>query len=624
MALSDADVLRLADQIVHGAEERMVAAMADALVDALSEGVMGLSGETALEQLAEADRNLALDVLAEHSGAIDAEVRARVEAALSDASASDEAALSSAYADASAAGAASAAARSARLAEVSRQTAAGIADIVRRRNLAMAANSQRLWIEVAGEAVTGFNLGLVPREELTARAVSRLMAEGLETIDYASGVRSQLDVAIRRHIVTQASQAGGRMAMEAMRAYGHRLVVTSSHYGARPSHAEWQGLPCCMDGPAVVGGVRYPGLAELTGYGTVGGLKGANCRHSINPYFPGVTQLPARSWPEHERRFGMTSERYYEATQRQRELERRVRKTKREIAGMERAGVGLESPTYVQKRLVLGRQQKALREHCGRSGLVRQYAREKAYGVSAQPRALTSPRAAEIKRRRSYMERLAKADPHRTTSELAAAEHIGELRRMVGMKHGADIHGVDGLDFGSVRAACCGMDEVLSDFPEAKPWLSLEGRSLGRKTFMETSSSGAVFAGRSVFERRFPDALRTGRHEAGHLLEVALAEKGKGDPAADFSSAKQAKSVLSAALRKMNADRVAAGKPKLKLDKAIESVSFYPAMEAAVTGDPSFLHSEGLAMCVELAYNGEIGKSQFIPYVMEELRRRLS
>ena len=40
--------------------------------------------------------------------------------------------------------------------------------------------------------------------------------------------------------------------------------------------------------------------------------------------------------------------------------------------------------------------------------------------------------------------------------------------------------------------------------------------------------------------------------------------------------------------------------------------------------DPSFLHSEGLAMCVELAYNGEIGKSQFIPYVMEELRRRLS
>lgn len=474
MALSDADVLRLADQIVHGAEERMVAAMADALVDALAEGVMGLSGETALEQLAEADRNLALGVLAEHSGAIDAEVRARVEAALSDASASDEAALSSAYADASAAGAASAAARSARLAEVSRQTAAGIADIVRRRNLAMAANSQRLWIEVAGEAVTGFNLGLVPREELTARAVSRLMAEGLETIDYASGVRSQLDVAIRRHVVTQASQAGGRMSMEAMRAYGHRLVVTSSHYGARPSHAEWQGLPCCMDGPAVVGGVRYPGLAELTGYGTVGGLKGANCRHSINPYFPGVTQLPARSWPEHERRFGMTSERYYEATQRQRELERRVRRTKREVAGMERAGVGLESPTYVQKRLLLGRQQKALREHCGRNGLVRQYAREKAYGVSSQPRALTSSRRPDVHIGRS-MGAAARRDSVSIPASLTGLSGPTKAK----IAEGSRITSVTVIAGRGSRTSIKGeMESLREQYPDVKPseWAKMAGK----------------------------------------------------------------------------------------------------------------------------------------------------
>lgn len=83
----------------------------------------------------------------------------------------------------------------------------------------------------------------------------------------------------------------------------------------------------------------------------------------------------------------MTSEQHYEAAQRQRELERRVRGTKREISAMERAGLGLESPTYMQKRLVLGRQQAALRSHCADKGLVRQYAREKAYSVEAQPRA---------------------------------------------------------------------------------------------------------------------------------------------------------------------------------------------------------------------------------------------
>lgn len=59
------------------------------------------------------------------------------------------------------------------------------------------------------------------------------------------------------------------------------------------------------------------------------------------------------------------------------------------------------------------------------------------------------------------------------------------------------------------------------------------------------------------------------------------------------------------------------------MDRAIESASLHPKQEATVTVDPSTLHPEGLAVCVELTYNGEIGKSQFILYVMEELRRRL-
>ena len=199
---------------------------------------------------------------------------------------------------------------------------------------------------------------------------------------------SQIDVAVRRHVVSQASQAGGRMTLARLAAIGHDLVITSAHYGARPSHAEWQGRPCCVSGPKLVGGVQYPGLVQLTGYGGVGGLKGVNCRHSIGPYYPGVTELPDLSFPRESGHFGMTSEECYEAMQRQRELERRVRGTKREIAAMEQAGIGLETPRYAQKRLLHGRQQQALRKHCEESGLVRNYPREKAYGVGAQPRAL--------------------------------------------------------------------------------------------------------------------------------------------------------------------------------------------------------------------------------------------
>lgn len=383
MALSEEDIDRLADAIVHGAEERYVAELTASLADRMADGLNAASAEQLL-QLARECQAEARRLLAEHGPRIEEEARRLVERALDESDAADSAALAAAYGPAAAT--AAAAGVSAHFAEIAWQTAKGVAEIIARQNVAMAESAAKLWYEVAGEAVTAVNHGLKPRAEVLAEAVAKLA--GIDRIEYASGVRNRIDVAVRRHVVTQASQAGGRMTLERMRAYGHELVVTSAHYGARPSHAAWQGLPARIGGTGTVGGRRYPGLVELTGYGTVGGLKGANCRHSINPYFPGTTELPKREWPEHEKRFGMTSAEYYEATQRQRELERRIRDAKREIACMERAGVGFESPAYVQKRLLLGRRQAAIRKHCADKGLVRLYEREKAYGVASQPRAL--------------------------------------------------------------------------------------------------------------------------------------------------------------------------------------------------------------------------------------------
>ena len=55
---------------------------------------------------------------------------------------------------------------------------------------------------------------------------------------------------------------------------------------------------------------------------------------------------------------------------------------------MDMGGIGLDNSAYVQKRLVLGKQQAAIRQHVSANKLQRLYHREKAYGVSAQPRAL--------------------------------------------------------------------------------------------------------------------------------------------------------------------------------------------------------------------------------------------
>ena len=98
---------------------------------------------------------------------------------------------------------------------------------------------------------------------------------------------------------------------------------------------------------------------------------------------PGLSQLPDLSFEKEQKRYGMTSDEYYRATQKQRALERKVRKYKRRIALGQEQGLDM-----VDDRYKLGRTQALLREHCRANGLTRLYERERAYGVKRQPKGL--------------------------------------------------------------------------------------------------------------------------------------------------------------------------------------------------------------------------------------------
>ena len=346
------------------------------------------SAEVDLLTLSRAFPAKASVILLKYRDRISEEVQSEIEDTLNAAVEEDLESLAKIYGTVAAAEGAST-----HFAQVSKQTAIGVSQIIERQNVALSQSLQDVWYKVSAEAVTAVNQGLKPREKVLADGVVKLMDAGINVIPYHKDgkptVTNHVDVALRRHITTQVSQAGGRMSLEAMDLYGHDLVITDAHYGARPTHAYWQGLPCCRSGQKTVDGVTYPDMVSLTEYGSVTGLKGANCRHMIFAYYPGISRLPDREFKAHQEKFGVTSDEYYAATQRQRELERRVRKTKREIAGLEEAGIGLENPTYVNKRLLLGSQQKRLNSFCKENKLIRLYEREKAYGVAKQPRALT-------------------------------------------------------------------------------------------------------------------------------------------------------------------------------------------------------------------------------------------
>lgn len=362
----------VADRLVSGAESELAARLTSEALRMLAEGVAEPDRYAVLARLCPQALSA---VLAEAGPSVEREASA----ALAEALAAEEEALDAEMG----------AGRPGVAAEISAGAKAGVEQIIRRQNVAMADDLARLWYRVAGKAVARTLQG-DSRRAVMEDAVRALADKGLETVDYASRRRTSVDAATRRHMVTQASQARARLLVQRCDEHGVALVFTSAHYGARPSHAAWQGRAYGLHGPVTVGGVRYPGLAEATGYGGVAGLCGANCRHTFHPYSPGGTRLPDTRFEAEEDAFGQTSDERYAALQRQRELERRVRKYKRRVAMGQESGLDMAAD-----RARLGRAQAEVRAWCKANGLPRRYDLERAYGVREQPRALReTPRAA--------------------------------------------------------------------------------------------------------------------------------------------------------------------------------------------------------------------------------------
>ena len=271
------------------------------------------------------------------------------------------------------------------LTEQAMQAAVGVAQIVGRDNVSMGQLAEQAWWKACTRVTLGCVSGEKSLDELIAEGVGYLAEKGVSAVTYVDDAGNvtrtdSVDVAVRRHAITQANQAGGRMTIQRMQEFGHDLVQTTAHMGARPTHEPWQGRAFSLSGPREVDGVTYPNFYEETGYGTVSGLQGANCRHTFYSYFPG-DPLPERPDPEEN------AERY-RAEQKQRRIEREIRRCKRDIAADEAALETLSGPERtgaVEERLTrkkarLKGLQAKMREHVeGHDYLVRQPKRERGH-----------------------------------------------------------------------------------------------------------------------------------------------------------------------------------------------------------------------------------------------------
>lgn len=273
--------------------------------------------------------------------------------------------------------------------------AANLKALAARDNLAMGEDARRTFVSAVSRWVPAASRGEMAYEECVRRIVGECAKRGVKVVDYASGRRTSIDVAARRHVVTQVQQAAASRSLAASASMGEGLVFVTSHVGARPSHREWQGRPFAAHGPITVDGVTYQDLAEATGYGTPGGLCGANCRHSFGPWMH-WQEPPYSRTPDEDA--GLDPDEAYKATQAQRANEREIRSAKMEADALREAGQDDSAA-----RLRLGRaqasQRRLLADH---RWLKRRPERETAYGkdgraVSVRPLRKAKEPAAEEK-----------------------------------------------------------------------------------------------------------------------------------------------------------------------------------------------------------------------------------
>ena len=258
--------------------------------------------------------------------------------------------------------------------------------VVKNLTMTTAINAQHSFIQAADLAYMQVAGGAMSYDQAIRAAILNVAENGLHTINYTSGHKDKLDVAMRRTVLTGVSQTTGNLQIARADEMGVDLVQTSAHIGARPAHQIWQGQIFSRSGRSKA----YPGFVLSTGYGTGAGLCGWNCRHSFYPFFEGISenaynQAELDSFANETVTYNGQEIPIYDATQQQRAIERKIRLWKRKEGALDAAG--LDNDAEAEKVKVW---QSRMRDFIKQTGLQRQSVREQVIGTGNPRLSLTA------------------------------------------------------------------------------------------------------------------------------------------------------------------------------------------------------------------------------------------
>lgn len=250
---------------------------------------------------------------------------------------------------------------------------------IRNLTLTTAITGQEAFVSAADLAYMQVSSGAMSYDQAIRQAVKKVAAQGISTIDYASGRTEQLDSSMRRAVLTGVAQTTGQVQMQRADEMNTDLVAVSAHAGARNkgegpmNHESWQGKVYSRSGT----NKKYGNFYEITGYGTGEGLGGWNCRHSFYPFFEGLSENAYTQAARDELADktvtlpGGKEVSQYEASQVQRGIERKIRDWKRQRDVLDAAGLSNDAEAAKVKDW-----QAAMRDFIRSTGLNRQSVRE--------------------------------------------------------------------------------------------------------------------------------------------------------------------------------------------------------------------------------------------------------
>jgi hypothetical protein len=232
-------------------------------------------------------------------------------------------------------------------------------------NTTMLQQSEQVYLSILNETTGKLLTGTKTARQVLAETAGRWAEHGVPALVDKAGKKWSTEAYVSMVTRSMSNNVANEMQLARMEEYGVDLIEISSHSGARPKCAKYQGRIFSKSGRHP----KYPALSS-TSYGEPDGLKGINCRHVFYPFIEGFSKKVYEPYPAAENR------KVYEQSQQQRHLERQIRKAKRKLAVAEELG---EPEAIEAAKKKVKKHQYNMREFIKETDRPRRYEREKPY-----------------------------------------------------------------------------------------------------------------------------------------------------------------------------------------------------------------------------------------------------